>query len=116
MEELANAYESGFMAPLHSDVVVPYIASFGDEDQRRRWLPGCASGELVTAIAMTEPGAGSDLAALRATARRDGDHYVLNGSKTFISNGQLCDLVVVAAKVEVPAGARPHDAVTLFVV
>jgi acyl-CoA dehydrogenase len=115
MEELARAYESGFAMALHSDIVTPYIYSFGDDDQKRRWLPGCASGELVTALAMTEPGTGSDVAGIATTAVRDGDDYVLTGSKTFISNGQLCDLVVVAAKTDAdPANA--HRGVSLFVV
>jgi acyl-CoA dehydrogenase len=115
MEELAYAYESGFAMALHSDVVVPYLYSFGDEDQRRRWLPGCASGELVTAIAMTEPGTGSDLAAIATTARKDGDDYILNGAKTFISNGQLCDLVIVAAKTD-PDPNHAHRGISLLVV
>lgn len=113
IEELARAYESGFSASLHSDVVVPYIYHFGDENQKRRWLPGCARGELITAIAMTEPGAGSDLAGMAMTAVRDGDHYVLNGTKTFISNGQTADLIIVAAKTD-PTSA--HRGVSLFVV
>src|ERR1043165_5146656 len=100
MEELAHVYESGFAMSLHSDIVVPYLHAFGDDEQRRRWLPGCASGELVTAIAMTEPGTGSGLAAIATTARRDGDWYVLDGAKTFISNGLLCDLCVVAARTD----------------
>src|SRR3954464_6017039 len=70
MEELARAYESGFAMGLHSDIIVPYIASFGNDDQKRKWLPGCASGEIVTALAMTEPGTGSDLAAIATTAVR----------------------------------------------
>ncbi|HRC54392.1 MAG TPA: acyl-CoA dehydrogenase family protein [Kofleriaceae bacterium] len=115
MEELAHAYESGFAMALHSDIVVPYLASFGDDEQRARWLPGCASGELVTAIAMTEPGTGSDLAALATTAVRDGDDYVISGAKTFISNGQLCDLVVVAAKTD-PNPDNAHRGISLFVV
>ncbi|MFO7568020.1 MAG: acyl-CoA dehydrogenase family protein [Enhygromyxa sp.] len=113
-EELCRIYESGFAMPLHSDVCVPYIHSFGSDEQRARWLPGCVSGELITAIAMTEPNTGSDLAALKTTARRDGDHYVLNGSKTFISNGMLCDLCIVAAKTE--NSDDPHRNVSLFVV
>ena len=113
-EELARIYESGFAIPLHSDVVVPYIHSFGSEEQKQRWLPRCVSGELITAIAMTEPNTGSDLAALRSTARRDGDDYILNGAKTFISNGMLCDLCVVAAKTE--NSDDPHRNVSLFVV
>src|SRR5262249_48239092 len=108
-------YESGFALSLHSDIVVPYIHEFGSEAQKHRWLPGCASGELITAIAMTEPGTGSDLAAIATTAVRDGDHYVMNGSKTFISNGILCDLCVVAAKTD-PDPANAHRGISLFVV
>jgi acyl-CoA dehydrogenase len=115
MEELARAYETGFAAPLHSDVVVPYIHAFGSEEQKQRWLPGCASGELITAIAMTEPGTGSDLAGITSTAVKDGDGYVLNGSKTFISNGILCDLCIVAAKTDTDP-ANKHKGVSLFVV
>ncbi|NVB40449.1 acyl-CoA dehydrogenase family protein [Pseudenhygromyxa sp. WMMC2535] len=114
IEELARIYDSGFAIPLHSDVVAPYIHSFGDEAQKQRWLPGCVSGELICAIAMTEPDTGSDLAALRTTAKREGEHYVLNGSKTFISNGMLCDLCVVAAKTE--NSTDPHQNISLFVV
>ena len=113
MEEMARIYDSGFAVALHSDVVVPYIHEFGTEEQKRKWLPGCASGELVTAIAMTEPGTGSDLAAIQTTARRDGDDYVINGAKTFISNGILCDLCIVAANT---GGDDPHRAISLFVV
>ncbi|MGE5181947.1 MAG: acyl-CoA dehydrogenase family protein [Acidobacteriota bacterium] len=115
MEELARAYESGFAMALHSEIVVPYLYSFGSEEQKQRWLPGCASGELVTAIAMTEPGTGSDLANIATTAVKDGDDYVVNGSKTFISNGQLCDLVLVAAKTD-PDPANAHKGISLFVV
>jgi acyl-CoA dehydrogenase len=115
IEELASIYESGFAMSLHSDIVVPYLSSFGDDAQRRRWLPGCASGELVTAIAMTEPGVGSDLAALTTTAVRDGDHYVLDGAKTFISNGILCDLCIVAAKTD-PDPKNAHRGISLLVV
>jgi acyl-CoA dehydrogenase len=115
IEELAKVYESGFAISLHSDIVVPYIHEFGTADQRKRWLPGCASGELVTAIAMTEPGTGSDLAALTTSAVRDGDDYVLNGAKTFISNGILCDLCIVAAKTD-PDPTNKHQGISLFVV
>jgi acyl-CoA dehydrogenase len=115
MEELAYAYESGFAMALHSDIVVPYIHSYGTEEQKKRWLPGCASGDLVTAIAMTEPGTGSDLAGIKTTAVRDGDHYVINGQKTFISNGQLCDLVIVAAKTD-PDPKNAHKGISLIVV
>jgi acyl-CoA dehydrogenase len=113
IEELCFAYESGFAMSLHSDVCVPYLHAFANAEQKRRWLPGCASGELVTAIAMTEPGAGSDLAGITATARKDGDVYMLDGQKTFISNAILCDLVIVAAKTD-PKG--DHRGITLFVV
>ena len=115
MEELARAYESGFAIGLHSDIIVPYLRAFGDDEQRGRWLPGCAAGEIVTALAMTEPGTGSDLAAIATTAVRDGDDYVVNGAKTFISNGQLCDLVIVAAKTD-PEPANAHRGISLFVV
>jgi acyl-CoA dehydrogenase len=114
IEELGRAYESGFAMGLHSDIIVPYIASFGTEAQKRRWLPGCASGEVVTALAMTEPGTGSDLAAISTTARRDGDGWVLHGAKTFISNAILCDVCIVAAKSE--EVDDPHRALSLFLV
>jgi acyl-CoA dehydrogenase len=115
MEELAYAYESGFALSLHSDIIVPYIHTFGSDEQKQRWLPGCASGELVTALGMTEPGTGSDLAAIATTAVRDGDGYVINGSKTFISNGQLCDIVLVAAKTD-PDPQNAHKGISMFVV
>ena len=115
MEELARVYESGFALPLHSDVVVPYLASFATPEQKKRWLPGCVDGSIVTAIAMTEPGTGSDLAAIETTAIADGDHYVLNGAKTFISNAILSDLVLVAAKTD-PKSEDPHRAISLLAV
>jgi len=115
IEELARCRASGPAFPLHSDICAPYIASFGNDEQRRRWLPGTASGEKILAIAMTEPDAGSDLAGIRTTARRDGDSYVLNGQKTFISNGQICDLVIVCAKTA-PDSDPPHAGMSLFVV
>jgi acyl-CoA dehydrogenase len=114
-EELCRAYESGFGASLHSDIIVPYIHEFGNEAQKKRWLPGCASGEFITAIGMTEPGTGSDLASIATTARRDGDDYVINGAKTFISNGILCDLCIVAAKTDTNPENK-HGAISLFVV
>jgi len=114
IEEFTRVYESGFAVSLHSDVVVPYIHSFGSPELKARYLPGCVSGDLVTAIAMTEPGTGSDLAAIASTARLDGDHYVLNGAKTFITNGILCDLCIVAARTE--TGDNPHQNISLFVV
>ncbi|MEK6697147.1 MAG: acyl-CoA dehydrogenase family protein [Candidatus Deferrimicrobiota bacterium] len=99
-EELARAGAVSFMAPLHSDIIAPYIHRLGTEAQKRRWLPKCASGEIVLAIAMSEPNAGSDLAALTTRAERDGDAYVVNGAKTFISNGIQADLVVVACRTD----------------
>ena len=83
---------------IHTDCVAPYLVDLGTEEQKQRWLPGFCSGEIVTAIAMTEPSGGSDLAALKTTAVRDGDDWILNGSKTFITNGYSADLVVVAAR------------------
>ncbi len=94
------------MSSLHSNIIVPYIDTFGSEEQKRKYLPGCVTGEIITAIAMTEPGAGSDLAALRTTAIKDGDHYILNGQKTFISNGINSNLVIVAAKTDTSAGYK----------
>jgi acyl-CoA dehydrogenase len=115
IEELSYVYESGFAMSLHSDIVVPYIHAFGSEAQKQRWLPGCASGDLITAIAMTEPGAGSDLASMSTSAVRDGDHYVINGAKTFISNGILCDLCIVAAKTD-PDPDNRHRGISLFAI
>jgi acyl-CoA dehydrogenase len=115
IEEMCKVYESGFALSLHSDIVVPYIHEFGNDEQKERFLPGCASGELVTAIAMTEPGTGSDLAAITTRAVKDGDDYVLNGAKTFISNGILCDLCIVAAKTD-DDPKNAHSGISLFVV
>jgi acyl-CoA dehydrogenase len=114
-EEMARTNHSGFVTLLHSDIIVPYIYSFGNEEQKKKWLPGCATGEIITAIAMTEPDAGSDLAAMRSTAVKDGDKYVINGAKTFISNGINCDLVIVAAKTN-PKADPPYTGVSLLVV
>jgi acyl-CoA dehydrogenase len=97
---------------LHTDVCLPYLIASCTEEQRERWLPGIASGELVLAIAMTEPGTGSDLAAIAARARRDGEDWVLNGQKTFITNGLAADLVIVAAR----TGEDKHAGLSLFVV
>jgi acyl-CoA dehydrogenase len=114
MEEVSRAYESGWAASLHSDIIVPYIHAFGSAEQKSKWLPGCASGQTVTALAMTEPGTGSDVAGITTSAKRDGDEYVINGAKTFISNGMSCDLVVVAARTA--NSDDPHRSVSLFVV
>ncbi|NGM11760.1 acyl-CoA dehydrogenase family protein [Verrucosispora sioxanthis] len=98
VEEIVNSGCSGLGFGLHNDVVAPYLTELTTEDQRQRWLPRFCSGDLVTAIAMSEPGAGSDLAGVRTTAVRDGDSYLLNGQKTFITNGELADLVIVVAR------------------
>jgi len=98
---------------VHSDIVAPYLSHIGNEEQRQYWLPKMVSGEAVGAIAMTEPGAGSDLQAIRTSAVKDGDDYILNGSKTFITNGQHADMVIVAAKTDPKAGAR---GISLFLV
>ncbi|MEU4650270.1 acyl-CoA dehydrogenase family protein [Nocardia fluminea] len=97
------------------DVILPYFLEYADEEQRRRWFPGLASGELLTAVAMTEPGTGSDLAGMRSTAVRDGDDYILNGAKTFITGGLLADLVVVVARTSTDPGNR-RAGLTLLVV
>ena len=114
IEELSHSNFAGLAAPLHTDIVVPYIISFGSEDQKQKYLPGCVTGDIITAVAMTEPNTGSDLAAIKTTAVEDGDDIVLNGQKTFISNGINCGLCVVAAKD--PSCPDPHKAVDLFIV
>lgn len=106
VEEIIAAGTTGLGFGLHNDVVAPYLADLTTVEQRKRWLPGFCSGETVTAIAMSEPGAGSDLAGVRTSAVRDGDSYVLNGQKTFITNGELADLVIVVAKTAPEAGAH----------
>lgn len=112
-EEIARAGLSGLGWGLHSDIAVPYILNYGSEAQKHQYLPGCISGEVVTAIAMTEPGTGSDLQGVKTTAVLDGDHWVLNGSKTFITNGQHADLVIVVARTDKNAGAK---GISLFLV
>ncbi|MEU1735443.1 acyl-CoA dehydrogenase family protein [Streptosporangium sp. NPDC020145] len=106
VEEVMRIGATGLGFSLHNDVMAPYFVDLTDDDQKARWLPGFASGELITAVAMTEPGAGSDLQGIRTTARREGDHYVVNGQKTFITNGINSDLVVVVAKTDPEAGAK----------
>ncbi len=98
IEQLSLRGIEGWDISLHNAIVAPYIETYGTEDQKQRWLPKIVSGEMVTAIAMTEPGTGSDLQNIRTTARRSGDHYIVNGQKTFISNGQSANLVAVVAK------------------
>jgi alkylation response protein AidB-like acyl-CoA dehydrogenase len=112
-EELGRGFYMGIGFNVHSDLIIPYLVHHATEEQRRRWLPGIASGALVGAIAMTEPGAGSDLAGIRTSARRDGDCYILSGQKTFISNGIHADLVIVVVRTDPAAG---HRGISLLVV
>ncbi|MFB7027873.1 MULTISPECIES: acyl-CoA dehydrogenase family protein [unclassified Streptomyces] len=105
-EEFTRAGTPGLALGLHNDIIGPYLTSLATDEQKRRWLPGFCSGETITAIAMTEPGAGSDLQGIRTTAEDRGDHWILNGSKTFISNGILADLVVVVARTTPDGGAH----------
>jgi len=113
-EEFARAGTAGagLGIGLINDICLPYLLSLATEEQKARWLPGVAAGETVLAIAMTEPGAGSDLSAIRTTARRDGDHYVVDGAKTFISSGSSADLVIVVVR----TGEHPHQGLSLLVV
>ncbi|MEN8244421.1 MAG: acyl-CoA dehydrogenase family protein [Thermodesulfobacteriota bacterium] len=113
-EELSYTFHTGLAAGLHSDVVVPYISAFGSEELKRKYLPGCVSGDIISAVAMTEPGAGSDLAGMSTTAEQEGNEVVINGSKTFISNGINADVVIVAAKD--PAVENPHQALSLYII
>ena len=112
IEELATNGDIGFFCWLHSRLVAPYIGDFGSEEQKQRWLPKCVSGENILAIAMTEPAAGSDIAGIRTRAEDKGDHFLLNGSKTFVSNGILADLVIVAAR----TNPESRHGLSLFVV
>jgi len=113
-EEIAKTNQHGLAVSLHSDVVVPYILAFATEEQKKKYLPGCISGETITAVAMSEPDAGSDLAAIKTTARDQGDEIVINGQKTFVSNGINCGLLLLAARD--PDAENPHKAVDLFLV
>ncbi len=112
-DEQTRVGASGPGFSVHTDIIVPYLTGIGSEEQKARWLPGCVTGETITAIAMTEPGAGSDLQGVRTTAVDKGDHYLLNGSKTFISNGINADLVIVVARTDPDAG---HKGISLVVV
>ncbi|MEI5908923.1 acyl-CoA dehydrogenase family protein [Bacillus spongiae] len=114
-EELERVGTGLIGVGLHNDIVIPYLVSYGNEEQKEKWLPKCASGEMITAIAMTEPGTGSDLANIKTTAMLDGDHYIVNGSKTFITNGIQSDLVIVACKTN-PQANPPHQGMSLLVV
>ena len=112
-EEIGRAGASGLGWTLHSDIAVPYLVRYGSDAQKKKYLPRCISGQLIMAIAMTEPGTGSDLQAITTTAVRSGDDYILNGSKTFITNGIMSDLVIVVAKTDPTAGAK---GISLFLV
>ena len=112
LEENAKHGDVGFFMFLHNRLVGPYIGDLGTEEQKERWLPKCVSGEYILAVAMTEANAGSDISGIRTKAEDKGDHYLLNGSKTFISNGILADLVIVAAKTD----ANSSHGISLLVV
>lgn len=112
--ELARTNLTGLIVYLHSDIIVPYVDTFGTTEQKKKYLPGCVSGDTLMAVAMTEPDTGSDLAAISTTAVEEGHEVVINGSKTFISIGQNCDLVVVAARD--PEVEKPHQALSLYLV
>jgi alkylation response protein AidB-like acyl-CoA dehydrogenase len=113
IEQIQRKDVDGFALPLHNVIILPYIQAHGTEEQKHRWLPKLVSGERVAAIAMSEPGAGSDLQAIRTTAVKEGDSYRINGSKTFISNGQIADFIVVVAKTDPDAG---HKGLSLLIV
>jgi acyl-CoA dehydrogenase len=115
MEELSWLRAHAMMFSLHADICVPYLRDFGSEAQKQRWMPGCITGEILMGVAMTEPGTGSDLANVQTRAIRDGDHYVIDGSKTFISHGQIGDLFIVVAKTD-PDARPPHRGISLLLV
>jgi acyl-CoA dehydrogenase len=114
-EEVSRVRAHAMMISLHSDICLPYINSYGNEQQKRRYMPAAITGETILAIAMTEPGTGSDLAAVQTTARREGDDYIINGAKMFISNGQIADLVIVVAKTD-PKAKPAHKGISLILV
>ncbi len=113
IEELARAGITGPGFLIHSDMVATYIERFGSEAQKQRWLPAMVRGEIIGALGITEPAAGSDVRGIRTTLKRDGDEYVINGQKTYISNGQLCDIIVLVTKSD---PARPREAISLVIV
>ncbi|MEG9296393.1 acyl-CoA dehydrogenase family protein [Mangrovibacillus sp. Mu-81] len=114
-EELERVGSGLIGVGLHNDIVVPYITEYGTDEQKKRWLPSCTKGNMISAIAMTEPGTGSDLAGIKTTAKLNGDHYIVNGQKTFITNGIHCDLVIVACKTD--TGAVPaHKGISLIAI
>lgn len=112
-EELEKVGSSTIGITLHNDIVVPYLQIYGNEEQKKKWLPKCISGEFITAIAMTEPGAGSDLAGVKTSAVLEGEHYIVNGQKTFITNGILADLIVVVCKTNLK---ERHKGISLLVI
>jgi acyl-CoA dehydrogenase len=114
-EELERVGSGLIGIGLHNDIVIPYITAYGTEEQKQRWLPRCVTGEMITAIAMTEPGTGSDLASIKTTAKLEDSHYVINGQKTFITNGIHADLVIVACKTDLHAKPK-HKGISLFAV
>ncbi|MBW1912247.1 MAG: acyl-CoA dehydrogenase family protein [Deltaproteobacteria bacterium] len=114
-QELSRIGANGFSVGLHNDIAAPYVHIYGSEEQKEKWLPKCTTGEIVLAIAMTEPGAGSDLQSIRTRAIKDGDSYVVNGQKTFITNGFCCDLVVVACITD-PDIKPAHKGISLLAV
>ena len=113
-EEISKTRQMGLAVGLHSDVVVPYINAYGSKEQKKKYLPGCVSGRIITALAMTEPDAGSDLASMKTTAVEDGDEVIIEGSKTFISNGINSDLVILSARD--PNIENSHQAISLYLV
>lgn len=113
-DELSRTNHNGAGPVTHSDIIVPYIETFATEECKRKYLPGCVSGDIITSVAMTEPNTGSDLSAIEATAEENGDEVVINGSKIFITNGINCDLAVVAAKN--PEIENPYEAISLYLV
>lgn len=115
MEEMSYLRAHALMMSLHSDICLPYITTYGNEEQKQKYAPGCISGDIILGVAMTEPGTGSDLANVQTKAIRQGDSYVLNGAKTFISNGQIGDLFIVVAKTD-PSANPPHKGVSLILV
>lgn len=115
MEEIADLRAHALQVSLHTNICMPYLTAFGTEEQKQKWLVPAIAGDCLVAVAMTEPAVGSDLAGVTTSAIRDGDEYVINGSKTFISNGQNCDLVIVVAKTDPDASPR-HDGISLILV